>query len=73
MNQDLVNGLLEIILVNAEEGKEREKLPEGANRMPADSPFYDKILPILLIFLAAITLILILVAAGVLLGIVPFN
>ena len=41
--------------------------------MPSDSTFFDKVLPILLIFLAAITFIIILVAAGVLLGIVPFS
>jgi hypothetical protein len=54
-------------------GKKQDKLPEGANRMPADSTFYDKILPILVIFLAAFTLLLILVAAAVLLGVVPLN
>jgi hypothetical protein len=54
-------------------GKKKEKLPEGTNRMPADSTFYDKILPILLVFLAAITILLIVVAVGIFLGIVPLN
>ncbi len=41
--------------------------------MPAGSTFYDKILPVLLIFLAVFTILLILVAVGIFLGIVPLN
>jgi hypothetical protein len=50
----------------------RKKVAKGDNRMPADSTFYDKVVPAILIFLAAITIILILVAIGVLVGIIPF-
>jgi hypothetical protein len=50
----------------------RKKVAKGSNRMPTDSTFYDKVVPVLLIFLAAITIILILIAIGVLVGIIPF-
>jgi hypothetical protein len=50
------------------EQKKDEKGRPAANRMPDDSVFYEKIVPILLIGLAAVMVILILVAAGVLLG-----
>ena len=70
---ELVNDIVEKGLVTKKESKKRGKVPEGSNRMPADSAFYDKILPILLISLAALTVILILAAAGILLGIIPFN
>jgi hypothetical protein len=39
--------------------------------MPAESTFYDKIVPIILIGLAALTIIIVLAAAGILLGILP--
>jgi hypothetical protein len=39
--------------------------------MPEDSTFYNKIVPVLLVFLAALTAIIILAAAGILLGILP--
>jgi hypothetical protein len=38
--------------------------------MPSDSVFYDRLVPIILISLGIVTVILILVAAGILLGIV---
>jgi len=50
----------------------RQKVPKGANRMPDDSTFYEKVVPALLIGLGALTVILILVALGVLLGVVKF-
>ena len=53
-----------------EEQKERRRVPKGANRMPSDSVFFDRLVPIILIALGVITVILILVAAGVLLGII---
>lgn len=40
--------------------------------MPADSAFFNKILPILLVGLAGFTILLILVAVGVVAGIIPF-
>ncbi|MGW8319297.1 MAG: hypothetical protein ACWGPS_08630 [Candidatus Promineifilaceae bacterium] len=40
--------------------------------MPDDSTFYEKVVPALLIGLGALTVILILVALGVLLGVVKF-
>ena len=54
------------------EKSSRKKVAKGGNRMPADSTFFDKVVPALLIFLAAITIILILIAIGVLVGIIPF-
>ena len=53
-----------------EEQKERRQVPKGANRMPSDSVFFDRLVPIILIALGVFTVILILVAAGVLLGII---
>jgi hypothetical protein len=48
----------------------RRKVEKGANRMPSNSLFYERIVPIILIGLGAIMLILILVAAGILIGII---
>jgi len=59
--------------LTTKKGKKQNKLPGGANRMPAGSTFYDKILPVLLIFLAVFTILLILVAVSIFLGIVPLN
>ena len=58
---------------NAEEilnEKEQTKrsVPEAANRIPANSLFYDKMVPILLLSLGLITVILILVAASIFMG-----
>ena len=41
--------------------------------MPANSVFYDKVVPLLLIGMAIITVVCILIAAGVLLGFVPYK
>ncbi|UCG24313.1 MAG: hypothetical protein JSW55_19695 [Chloroflexota bacterium] len=53
-----------------EERKERRRVPKGANRMPSDSVFFDRLVPIILISLGVITVILILIAAGILLGVI---
>ncbi len=44
-----------------------------SSRMPEDSVFYEKVIPVLLIGLGIVTAILILVAAGILLGIIPYQ
>ena len=41
--------------------------------MPAQSAFYDKVVPLLLIGMGLATTICILIAAGVLLGLVPYQ
>jgi hypothetical protein len=46
---------------------------EGGSRIPARSFFYTRIAPVILVVLAVVTLALIAVAAGVLLGIVPYR
>lgn len=45
----------------------------STNRMPEDSAFFERIVPFLLIGLGFVTAALILFAAGVLLGFVPFQ
>jgi hypothetical protein len=45
-------------------------VPKGANRMPSDSIFYDRLVPIILLALGAIMVGLILVAAGILFGVI---
>ena len=52
-----------------EKNTSRNKVQPGANRMPADSVFYDKLVPLLIIALAVIMLALVLIAGGILLGI----
>jgi|GEM_PF-2199534 len=51
--------------------------PENRNRrtrrVPANSAFYDKLFPILLIALGVLTIALITIAAGVLLGIIHYR
>lgn len=47
-------------------------IAKDKSHMPKDSVFFEKIVPISLIFLGVITLGLILFAAGVILGIVQF-
>jgi len=62
---------METDILTAENGEREQKDRARSNRMPADSAFYDKILPVLLVMLALFTLILILAAAALLLGIIP--
>lgn len=43
------------------------------SHFPTHSAFYDKFIPIILIVMAIMTAVFILVAAGILLGFVPFR
>ena len=52
--------------------QETKEVHNGANRMPADSPFYDKIIPAVLILLAMFLLLLIIIAVAVVSGIISF-
>lgn len=52
---------------------ERPTPPRPMNRMPEGSLFYERVVPALLVLLGIVTVVLILFAAGVLLGIVPFR
>ncbi len=49
------------------------RTPRDRSRMPRDSLFYERMVPLILIGLGLVTLLLILVALGVLLGLVPFR
>jgi hypothetical protein len=51
------------------EKKKRRKVPRGANHIPANSLFYERLLPIILVSLGIITICLILAAAGILFGV----
>jgi len=46
---------------------------EGRSRIPAGSVFYSKIVPAVLIGLGILTVVLIIVAVGILLRIVPYR
>jgi len=46
---------------------------QSSVRIPAGSFFYERVIPALLILLAVMTVIIVLLAAGVLLGIVPYR
>ena len=50
-----------------------ENKPEGESRIPAGSVFFRRVLPVFLVVMGMLTLGLILVAAGVLLGVVPWR
>jgi hypothetical protein len=41
--------------------------------MPSDSVFYDKVMPVLFVAFGIVLLVLILFAAGVLTGIIPWS
>lgn len=43
------------------------------SHIPEGSVFFDKVIPILLIGMGVLTVAIILIAAGILLGIVPFK
>jgi hypothetical protein len=47
--------------------------PTGSRRMPENSTFYDRLVPILIIGLGIVTLVLMLVAAGVLFGLIAWH
>jgi len=49
------------------------KSARDKSRMPGQSVFYDKVIPLLLIGMGLATAICILIAAGVLLGFVPYQ
>lgn len=51
----------------------QRKAPRDKSRIPQNSLFYEKVIPILLIAMAVLTAVFIVVAAGVLLGFVPFR
>ncbi len=53
--------------------RRRPDIMRGQSRVPEGSIFYTKVVPILLVGMAVIMGVLILVAAGVLLGIIPFR
>ncbi len=58
------------------EESERVRSPKGrrsTTHMPENSFFYEKVVPALLIGMGVVTAALILLAAGVLLGVVPFR
>lgn len=45
----------------------------GKSRMPTDSMLFERVIPVLLAIFGIVTAVLILFAAGVVLGIVPFR
>ncbi len=49
------------------------RLKPSGSRVPEDSFFYTKLIPVLIITLGVIMVALIILAAGVLLGFVPFR
>jgi hypothetical protein len=53
--------------------RRRLDIARGQSRVPEESFFYTRVVPILLISMAVIMGVLIIVAAGVLLGVVPFR
>jgi len=62
---------LEVVNLESKDKNSQGKNAEDSKRMPADSIFYDKLVPVILIALAVLMVIVILAAAGILLGIVP--
>ncbi len=50
-----------------------ERESDGPSRIPAGSVFYSKVLPIILVGLGILTAALIVIVAGILLGIVPYR
>jgi hypothetical protein len=62
----------------SEEDVERTKesqrvIVRGTSHMPTDSVLFERVIPVVLAALGIVTVVLILFAAGVLLGIVPFK
>lgn len=56
------------------EGKEKvRKVSKDKSRIPEQSGFYIKVVPILLVSMAVLLIVLIIIAAGVLLGFVPYQ
>jgi hypothetical protein len=57
----------------SEPGEDQGRRRRQTQRIPAGSVFYDRVVPILFVALAAITILFILIAAGVLLGIITYQ
>jgi len=49
------------------------KTRRDPSHMPTRSVFYEKVIPLLLIGMAIVTVVFILIAVGVLLGFVPYQ
>jgi len=62
---------LEVVNLESKDKNSQGENAEDSKRMPADSIFYDKLVPVILFALAVLMVIVILAAAGILLGIVP--
>ncbi|MGA9531992.1 MAG: hypothetical protein WBR18_04690 [Anaerolineales bacterium] len=64
-------------MTDPEPSTRRKRKPQtpgpSINRMPEGSQFFERIVPLLLIGMGVITTLLILFAAGVLLGFIPFQ
>jgi hypothetical protein len=58
--------------VNETQSKHSKTGQRGASRMPSNSLFFEKLVPILLALLGLVMFTLVLFAAGVLLGLVKF-
>ncbi len=52
--------------------KPQRKRSQNQSHMPEDSIFYEKVVPALFIGLGILTAVLILVAAGIAVGIIPY-
>jgi len=59
--------------VNVSRKSKPRQITRVRSRMPENSAFYEKVVPGLLILLAIVMVILILFAAGILVGVVPFR
>jgi hypothetical protein len=59
--------------MNVPKKSKPRQIVRNKSRMPENSLFYEKVVPGLLILLAIVMVILIIFAAGVLLGVVPFK
>jgi hypothetical protein len=57
----------------SEPGEDRGRRQRQTQRIPTGSVFYERIIPVLLAALAVITILFILIAAGVLLGIITYQ
>jgi hypothetical protein len=57
-----------------EQGRGRtRRIPKGKSRIPEKSTLYTKVIPVLLIGMTILMTALILVAAGILTGLIPYN
>jgi hypothetical protein len=51
----------------------KRQIQPAASRMPENSVFFEKVVPILLIGMAVIMTLLILIAVGILVGVIPYQ